>query len=312
MTSSSATRSAVPVPDHRLLLVPQHSSHRSGHPAEPTTAVAGPAPLRRCLVARSARARALVLPAATTGCRSATSDGGCVEAQSAARRPAVPNQPSRMITASSPSARSVLTAPVAWTSRDRGGSAIRSMRVRASMALPSSAEPGPPIAVTPDGRLLATNDVVGLSILDATTHAVVRGSTRHRMARTARPRFGWRDWRSPVPAAVRLFDTETWRLVTGGPLRGPSADRLAYSDEIDVNHPADINRLNIERAIAFSPDAGGVVAAGSTAPWTWDARTGAPRPPLRHGPVFDVAFNPVTGAPSRSATWTMGRHMSAL
>jgi DNA-binding SARP family transcriptional activator/WD40 repeat protein len=173
-------------------------------------------------------------------------------------------------------------------------------------ALPQRLEAGPRVAVSPDGRLLAANDPNGLAILDATTHAVIR------QIKTQQPEGSFNATWSPDgtrlavagagTAIAELYDTATWQLVApaGGSLVGPAPDRIARGDELNPNDPAETGRrVNIARAIAFSPDSSELVAgADDGTVWTWDARTGAAvGQPLRlSGPVFDVAFDPVSGA----------------
>ncbi len=165
---------------------------------------------------------------------------------------------------------------------------------------------GPHVAVSPDGRLLAVNDIDGTSILDATTHAVVR------TLKATQPDGSFDATWSPDgrrlavtgtgTAIAELYDTATWQRVApdGGPLAGPPADRPALAEEIDPTDPAETGRrLNGARAVAFSPDSTTLVAGTDDgAVWTWDARTGAPMGvPLRFGGfVLDLAFNPVSKA----------------
>ena len=162
----------------------------------------------------------------------------------------------------------------------------------------------PKVVVSPDGRLLATNDPTGIQILDATTHAVIRKLSSIHPDGSFDAAWSTDGTRLAVTGAgtamVELYDTGTWRPIggDGGALQGPSADRAATPGEI-VDHPLEPRLLNIARAIAFSPDSHELVAGtddGSL--WTWDARTGEPAGPHLQltGSILDVAFNPVSRA----------------
>ena len=143
---------------------------------------------------------------------------------------------------------------------------------------------GPHVAVSPDGRLLAVNDIDGTSILDATTHAVVR------TLKATQPDGSFDATWSPDgrrlavtgtgTAIAELYDTATWQRVApdGGPLAGPRADRPALANEIRQDDAGETGRrLNGARAVAFSPDSTELVAGTDDgAVWTWNARP-APR-----------------------------------
>ncbi len=163
---------------------------------------------------------------------------------------------------------------------------------------------GPKVVVSPDGRLLATDDPTGIQILDATTHAVIRTLSSSQPDGSFDAAWSPDGTRLAVAGAgtaiVELYDTETWRPIgaDGGALRGPSADRAATSGEIASN-PLEPRLLNMARAVAFSPDSPELVAGtddGSV--WTWDARTGEPVGPRLQltGSILDLAFNPVSRA----------------
>ena len=164
----------------------------------------------------------------------------------------------------------------------------------------------PRIAVSPDGRLLAANDPAGITILDATTHAVVRRIPAQQPAGSFNMVWSPDGTRLAVTgsgtAMVNLYDTSTWRAVgpTEGSLDGPSAERAANGFEIDVDNPAETGRrTNTARAVAFSPDSRELVAGTDDGEvWTWDATsgTGSGRPLQVSGPVDGLGFNPVSGA----------------
>ena len=130
----------------------------------------------------------------------------------------------------------------AGTCQDRDASASRSTPGRARTPCPYPSEAEPHVAVSPDGRLLATNDVDGISILDAATHAVVRtikatqpdGSFDATWSPDGTP-AGGHGHRDGDRRALRHGDLAARRARTAGRWPGPLADRPAWSDEIDPN-----------------------------------------------------------------------------
>ena len=164
----------------------------------------------------------------------------------------------------------------------------------------------PRIAVSPDGRLLAANDLAGITILDATTHAVVRRIPAHQPAGSFNVVWSPDGTRLAVTGAgkamVNLYDTSTWQAVgpTGGSLDGPLAERAATGAEIDYSNPGETGqRTNIARAVAFSPDSRELVAGTDDGGvWTWDSTSGIGSGQSLQvgGPVDGLAFNPVSSA----------------
>ena len=162
-------------------------------------------------------------------------------------------------------------------------------------------------------RMTAT----GSSILDATTHAVVRTLSATQPDGSFDAAWSPDGTRLAVTgtgtAMVELYDTATWQPI--GPDGGAAAGPVGRScGDVRRDRPDDPletgRRLNIARAVAFSPDSTELVAGTDDgAVWTWDARTGAPAgSPLQlGGPVLDVAFNPVSRrSPSRYADTSAG------
>ena len=163
-------------------------------------------------------------------------------------------------------------------------------------------DPGPKVSVSPDGRLLATNDRDGMMILDAATHAIVHTLSATQPDGSFNATWSPDGTRLAVAGTgtemVNLYDTATWRLISpdGGALPGPSADRAATSAEI-TRDPLVPQKLNIARAVAFSPDSKELVAGGDDGTlWRWEAGSGAPAGERLQlgGPILDVAFNPVS------------------
>ena len=160
----------------------------------------------------------------------------------------------------------------------------------------------PTAAVSPAGDLLAVSQAGGVAIDDPVGGAAVEELTVGGSGFVGD--VAWSPLGDRVAVAgsgeaiVQLWDPTRWTRV-GGPLEGPSEQRPARTDEIDLTDPSeDEERINLSRTLAFSPD-GALIAAGADDGriWIWDVATGALRgDPIEVGwPVFDLAFDP-TGA----------------
>ena len=317
MTSSSATRGqmwfgSALSRDHRLLPVPNAPGTGQGILAECARRNDGSrcraSTLRRCLVARSARTARSSRPAATTG-------GAAVGRQDGGARGDLVGQDGRVLPAT--------------FSRDHGQLTMRTVGLDGTMItwdVSGSRRLGQPFhagaGFDGDSDRGARRPKSSSARMDACwqrmTPSGSRSSTRPHTPSSARSRHAadgsfdaaWSPDGTRLAVTgtgtemVELYDTATWRPIarTVEPLQGPSADRAAYARRDRPDHPLVPQRLNIARAIAFSPDSKELVAGRDDgALWTWDARTGAPAGPPPPAPwsILDVAFNPVR-ARSRS------------
>ena len=97
------------------------------------------------------------------------------------------------------------------------------------------AAPGPSVAFSPDGRMVALAHVGGAGIFDASTHApITQLSTADP---DSQPALAWSGDGSRLAVTgsgagiAELFDTATWKSVRG-PLPGPLADRAPWPWEV--------------------------------------------------------------------------------
>ncbi len=160
---------------------------------------------------------------------------------------------------------------------------------------------GPNVAFSPDERFVAVARLGGVSIFDASSHApITQLSTADS---NSEPALAWSGDGSRLAVTgigagiAELFDTATWKSVRG-PLPGPLADRLPWPGK--PGEQAEGSRVpNRARAVAFSPDSRTVaVGAEDGKLWTWNAVSGDPvgDPVQLEGPIFDLAYDPTTGA----------------
>jgi WD40 repeat protein len=153
------------------------------------------------------------------------------------------------------------------------------------------------VAVSPDGRLLATTDLEGrVRIMDGTTLTEVRRIDAVPGGQALALAFS-PDGRTLAVAGQGGAVASRWDVVTGaavgGPLPGPPA-MLPRDPEAPLDVP-DAQFQDASRTIAFSPD-GRWLAAGveDGRIYIWDAATGAAAgdPISAGGPIFSVAFTP--------------------
>jgi WD40 repeat protein len=153
------------------------------------------------------------------------------------------------------------------------------------------------VAVSPDGKLLASTDQEGrVLLIDTATLSVVRRIDALPGGKPFAVAFS-PDGRTLAVAGQGGAIASRWDVATGaavgGPLPGPPAT-LARDPEASPDSPA-VPFQDASRSIAFSPD-GRWIAAGveDGGIYLWDAATGAlAGDPIRAGgPVFSVAFAP--------------------